>query len=72
MSFKPGFTFSSEPPCFNGQRFATEAEAEKSAQARFDRWTTPTGWFVEESDEPVNYRWDDAKGDVMLTSDKAE
>jgi hypothetical protein len=69
MSFKPGFTFSSEPPCFNGQRFATYAEAEKSAESRFQRWTTPTGWFVEESDEPVNYRWDDEKGDVHLEAE---
>jgi hypothetical protein len=66
MSYKPGFTFSTEPPCFNAQRFATHAEAEASARSRFANWTTPTGWFVEESDEPVNYRWDDARGNVFL------
>jgi hypothetical protein len=72
MSFKPGFTFSNEPPCFNQQRFATYEEAEKSAEARFAVWTTPTGWFVEESDEPVNYRWDEARGSVLLASDEGE
>jgi hypothetical protein len=66
MSFKPGFTFIDQPTSFNGQRFATYNEAAMSANSRFMRWTMPTGWLVEESGDPVNYRWDDAKGDVML------
>jgi hypothetical protein len=66
ISYKPGFTFKTEGPLFNAQRFATREEAQKSAASRFARWTTPTGYLVEESDDPVNYRWDDAKGDVPL------
>jgi hypothetical protein len=66
MSYKPGFMFPTEGPCFNAQRFAAHEEAKKSAAARFMRWTAPTGYVVEESDDPVNYRWDEVRGDVGL------
>jgi hypothetical protein len=66
ISYKPGLTFATEPTCFNNQRFATREEALRSASWRFDCWIMPTGYLVEESNDPVNYRWDDAKGDVPL------
>jgi hypothetical protein len=68
MSFKPGFYFKDDhsKPVFSGQAFATYEEAHKSVRARFNRWTMPTGCCVVESDEPVNYRWDDERGDVLL------
>jgi hypothetical protein len=66
MSYKPGFNFKTEGPVFNEQRFATYEEAQKSAEARFQRWTTPTGYGVFQSDDPVNYRWDDEAGDVPI------
>lgn len=39
----------------NAQRFATPAEAEQSAQARFLVWTMPSDWRVSPSDDDVNY-----------------
>jgi hypothetical protein len=64
MSYKPIFIFASGERCGNGQRFATATEARLSAAARFQRWTMPTGYDVEESDDPVNYKYDN--GDVMI------
>lgn len=67
MSYKPAFILPGESkPCVNGQAFATHDEAHKSAQARFLVWTMPSDFTVVESDEPVNYRWDDTLGDVMV------
>jgi len=55
-SFRPMFTFTNEKAVGNGQRFATQDEAMASARARFQVWTMPTGFFAEESTDPVNYR----------------
>ena len=67
MSFRPMFSFSGQAePSGNAQRFATEAEAKQSAAARFQVWTMPIGWSVEESDDPVNYRFDSKEGDQSL------
>lgn len=69
MSFKPAFKFKGQAlPSTNGQAFATYEEAHKSAEQRFMFWTMPEDFLVVESDEPVNYRWDDALGNVMLGS----
>ena len=65
-SYKPMFKFTSGETIGNAQRFATFEEAQKSAQARFMVWTMPTGYDVEESDDPVNYRFDNIKGDIRL------
>ena len=54
-SYAPIFVFASGERCGNAQRFATHAEARDSAHARFMVWTMPTGFDVEESDDPVNY-----------------
>jgi len=67
MSWKPTFYFHGQTePSTNSQAFATEPEARSSAQARFARWTMPTDFGTQESDEQVNYRWDDGLGDVMI------
>lgn len=64
-NFKPAFILAGEDaPCTNAQVFATHEEAARSAEARFMRWTAPTGFTVVETDDPVTYRWDDEKGDV--------
>jgi hypothetical protein len=70
MSFKPEFQVVNDKKFYtNGQNFATREEAEESARSRFFRWTAATAWMVNEyPDEefPVNYRWDEEKGDVPL------
>ena len=66
MSFKPMFEFNRGEVKGNAQAFATYEEAEQSALDRFAFWTMPSGCFVQESDEPVNYRWDVLDGDVPL------
>lgn len=64
MSYKPYFEFPGGEWGTNAQAFATKQEAEKSAQARFMVWTMPIGFEARESDEPVNYHWDEERGDV--------
>lgn len=72
MSFRPMFELPGEAePCGNAQRFATYEEAEKSAASRFAVWTMPTGYTVHESDDPVNYKWDDKLGDVPINREPA-
>lgn len=55
-SYAPMFTFPSGEKKGNAQRFATWQEAHDSADARFMVWTMPTGFSVEETTDPVNYR----------------
>ena len=66
MSFKPMFQFGPNETKGNAQAFATYDEAAASAAARFMVWTMPTGFEVQESDERMNYRWDDDAGDVPI------
>ncbi len=56
MSYRPMFSFPGEGLAGNAQRFATRAEAEASAEARFMVWMAPGGWVVETSTDPVNYQ----------------
>lgn len=65
-SYRPMFRFGSDETQGNAQRFATYDEAENSARNRFLKWTMPTDYFVEESDDEVNYRWDPERGDVSI------
>lgn len=45
----------------NGQRWATEKEADTAARELESRWTgMPSGWKVVPSDDAVNYKWDEA------------
>jgi hypothetical protein len=71
MSYKPVFIFPAGERGVNGQAFATFDEAKQSAHRRFMSWTMPIGFDVEESDEPVNYRFDDERGDVSIKSEAA-
>jgi hypothetical protein len=50
----------------NAQVFATHDEAEASAKHRFFNWTMPTDYGVDETDDPVNYRWDPDRGGVRM------
>lgn len=50
----------------NGLRFATPEEARKSAKDLESRWLLVTDTRVVESDDPVNYRWDDKLGLVRV------
>ena len=56
MSFKPMFKFADGSTAGNNQRFATEIEAKSSAYVRFLNWTMPIEWFVETSNDAVNYK----------------
>jgi len=67
MSWKPTIKVFGEAPYYtNGQTFATEDEARKSARNRYGNWTQAEAYGVEESDEPVSYRWDDEVGDIRI------
>ena len=66
MNYRPMFTFASGERCGNAQVFATKEEAQNSAEARFRVWTMPTGYGVDETTDPVVYRWDNDEGDVRL------
>jgi hypothetical protein len=50
----------------NRLRFATKAEAEANVQNLMWRWLSVRDTRVVETDDPVNYRWDAAKGLVGL------
>jgi hypothetical protein len=50
----------------NGVRFATREEAEASARDLYSRWTLCVDYRADESDDPVNCEWDDARGNVRL------
>lgn len=71
MSWKPTFQLDGKW-CYNAQAFATKEEALASAESRFMRWTSPTAFDAHESQEPVNYRWDNEQGDVRCEADQTE
>ncbi len=56
MSFKPMQLVQGEWSS-NALRFATEEEALANAKDLFNRWTLSSDFRVEESPDPVNYRW---------------
>ena len=62
MSFRPMVLVQGEWSG-NALRFATKEEAEANAADVFRRWTSPTEYRVEESTDPVNYRWVDGKAE---------
>lgn len=59
----------------NALRFATREEAEKNVRNLKDRWFAVSDTRVVESDDPVNYRWDDDLGlvpvEAVETGDKS-
>lgn len=62
MSYKPAVEVINEPGKYhtNNLAFATSEEAERSARDLMSRWMLVTNWKVVESDQPVNYRLDEA------------
>jgi hypothetical protein len=47
--------------CGNALRFATREEAEANVRDLMMRWFAVRETRVVESDDPVNYRWDEGK-----------
>ena len=45
----------------NALRFATKEEAEKSGRELLSRWMVPTDSRAAESDDPVNYKFEDGR-----------
>ena len=48
----------------NGLRFATEEEARASACDLFSRWTLCEDYRADQSDDEVNYVWDNGLKEV--------
>lgn len=58
MSYKPEVRTSKNGDwCGNGLAFATREEAEGNVQDLMQRWLLVTETRVVESDQPVNYKW---------------
>jgi hypothetical protein len=72
MSWKPVWKVAGEGDkwCKNAQVFATEEEAMNSARRRFQVWSACYDYNVLESNDKVNYRWDNEKGDVHIGDEK--
>jgi hypothetical protein len=56
----------------NALRFATEAEAKASAFNLLMRWALCEDSRATESDDPVNYRWDDTAGLVAIATEASQ
>ena len=65
-NFRPMFIFKDGERAGNAQVFATYKEAHDSAAARFMVWSTPKGYDVDETDDPVTYARLAKRGDVSL------
>jgi hypothetical protein len=62
VSFKPEvIADSSGKWAGNSLRFATREEAEANVRALASRWFLVRETRVVESDDPVNYRWEDGR-----------
>jgi hypothetical protein len=72
MNYRPMFEFASGERLGNAQVCATREEAQGSAEDRFSVWTMPTGCGVDETADPVTYRWDSDEGDVRLPLEAEE
>ena len=71
MSFKPEvIADSSGQWCGNALRFATREEAEANVQDLMMRWFAVRETRVVESDDPVNYRWEEGRL-VEIATEKA-
>ena len=66
MNYRPMFTFNGGERRGNAQVFATREEALSSAEDRFRVWTMPAGYDVDETTEPVTYRWTRSGGSVRI------
>ena len=70
MNYRPMFTFASGERLGNAQVFATREEAQGSAEDRLE-YDILTGCGVDETGDPVNYRWTD-HGTVRLPLEAEE
>jgi len=62
MSWKPGVkTLNDDTWNYNGLRFATEQEALDSANELRSRWTLVYETAAHESDDEVNYKFEDGR-----------
>lgn len=60
-SWKPEVQTCRDPKFYgNNLAFASREEAERSAKDLMSRWMLVVEWRVVESDQPVNYRLDEA------------
>ena len=55
MNYRPIWNLGPLEVGRNSQVFATDDEALASAKARFNDWTTPTDYGIEETNDPVTY-----------------
>lgn len=58
MGFRPMVNVNGCEWAGNGLVFATKEEAEANAKALMWRWTSVTDTRADETNEPVNYRWE--------------
>jgi hypothetical protein len=65
-SYRPMFLFEGEEAKGNALRFATHDEADGNARDKFSVWSMPSGYYVQETDDPVNYTWDVNQGTKPL------
>lgn len=70
MSWKPEVEVVGEEGSWHGNalRFATKIEAEQNVKNLEQRWMLVTRTRVVESQDPVNYRWEDNKLIAVETS----
>jgi hypothetical protein len=69
MSYKVQIKFKGESHFVsNIVRFATEEEAEDYGIYKLLTWDAADKFLVDESNEPVNYRWDSKAGLVPVES----
>jgi len=68
MSYKVAVKVTGEPQWnYNAQRFATEEEAQAAGEDLYSRWTLVERFEVQESADPVNYKWEDGKAVALFT-----
>jgi len=60
-SYRPMMIISATETAGNALRFATEDEALANAESLFMRWTVPTGYTSEPSNDPVRHTFIDGK-----------
>jgi len=57
MGYRPMVEVNGNEWAGNALVFATEEEATANARNLMSRWMLVTNWRVDETSEPVNYRW---------------
>ena len=57
MGYRPMVEVNGNEWAGNALVFATEEEAAANARNLMSRWMLVTNWRVDETGDPVNYRW---------------